>query len=97
MFADPATLPPSRAYDHAIHLVPGAAPVNSRPYRYSPLQKDEMERQVQEMIKAGIISPSLSPFASPVLRVKKRMVHGDFVLIIENSMPLLSKVNFLCQ
>jgi hypothetical protein len=72
IFAEPDTLPPSRVYDHAIHLMPGAAPVNARPYRYSPLQKDEIERQVQKMIKSGIISPSLSPFASPVLLVKKK-------------------------
>ena len=37
-----------------------------RPYRYSPLQKTEIERQVNEMLAAGIISASLSPFASPV-------------------------------
>lgn len=29
IFAEPDTLPPSRAYDHAIHLLPGAAPVNA--------------------------------------------------------------------
>lgn len=72
VFADPETLPPSRAYDHAIHLMPGVSPVNSRPYMYSPLQKDEIERQVHEMLGAGIISPSLSPFASPVLLVRKK-------------------------
>ena len=42
VFASPNNLPPSRDYDHAIHLVPDAVPVNSKPYRYSPLQKDEI-------------------------------------------------------
>jgi hypothetical protein len=46
--------------------------VNSRPYRYSPQQKDEVERQVATMLKSGIVVPSLSPFASPVLLVKKK-------------------------
>ena len=72
VFSDPKTLPPHSHIDHVINLVPGAIPVNSRPYRYSPLQKEEIERQVDEMLKAGLITPSLSPFASPVLLVKKK-------------------------
>ena len=72
VFTDPKTLPPHRPLDHAIHLVPGAVPVNCRPYRYSPQQKDEIERQVAELLKAGLITPSISPFASPVLLVKKK-------------------------
>ncbi|XP_073359923.1 uncharacterized protein [Aegilops tauschii subsp. strangulata] len=72
VFTDPQTLPPHRPLDHAIHLVPGAVPVNYRPYRYSPQQKDEIERQVAKMLKAGLITPSISPFASPVLLVKKK-------------------------
>lgn len=72
VFQDPKTLPPYRVFDHAITLLPDVAPVNSSPYRYSPLQKDEIERQVNEMIQAGIITPSISPFASPVLLVKKK-------------------------
>jgi hypothetical protein len=59
----PDYLPPAREYDHTISLLPGAAPVNVRPYRYSPLQKDEIERQVQEMLQSGLISRSVSPFA----------------------------------
>ncbi len=36
VFQDPTCLPPDRTYDHAIALLPDAAPVNSKPYRYSP-------------------------------------------------------------
>lgn len=71
IFQESQTLPPRRPFDHAIHLIPGAAPVNSGPYRCSPLQKDEIEKQVKQMTEAGLITPSLSPFASPVLLVKK--------------------------
>jgi hypothetical protein len=50
VFAEPATLPPARPYDHAIPLTPEAVPFNARPYRYSPAHKDEIERQVAKMI-----------------------------------------------
>ena len=36
VFQDPKALPPHRQYDHAIHILPDAAPVNSKPYRYAP-------------------------------------------------------------
>jgi hypothetical protein len=65
-------LPPHRSYDHAIPLLPNSAPVNSKPYRYSPHHKDEIEKQVQELLADGLITPSTSPFASPVLLVQKK-------------------------
>lgn len=41
--------------------------MNVRPYRYSPAQKDEIERQVAEMLQNGIIKSSSSPYTPPVL------------------------------
>ncbi|WVZ95473.1 hypothetical protein U9M48_041234 [Paspalum notatum var. saurae] len=71
VFDTPTGLPPSRACDHAIPLFPGASPVHIRPYRYPPAVKDEIERQITEMLKSGIIQQSTSAFSSPVLLVKK--------------------------
>uniref|UniRef100_A0A8R7R7B3 Transposon Ty3-I Gag-Pol polyprotein n=1 Tax=Triticum urartu TaxID=4572 RepID=A0A8R7R7B3_TRIUA len=72
VFATPTGLPPHRQYDHAVILEEGAQPTNSRPYRYSPLQKDEIEWQVKEMVDAGVITHSVSPYAAPVLLVRKK-------------------------
>ncbi|KAL0391249.1 UNVERIFIED_CONTAM: hypothetical protein Scaly_0482000 [Sesamum calycinum] len=57
--------------------------INSRkqhPYRYAYGQKTEIDKNVKEMLHSGIINPSQSSFASPMLLVKKRMEAGDFVL-----------------
>ncbi|KAK1600979.1 hypothetical protein QYE76_016730 [Lolium multiflorum] len=71
IFEEPRDLPPPRACDHRIHLLPGSAPVAVRPYRYPQLQKDELERQCTLMLAAGIIRISTSPFSAPVLLVRK--------------------------
>jgi hypothetical protein len=72
LFEVPIELPSERFCDHSIPLVDGAAPVNMRPYRYAPALKDEIEKQVKEMLKNGLIQPSNNPFSSSVLLVKKK-------------------------
>jgi hypothetical protein len=69
---EPTVLPPVRDFDHRIALKEGAGPVNVWPYRYAHFQKTEIERQVSEMLKSGLIRPSNSPFSSPILLVKKK-------------------------
>jgi hypothetical protein len=72
IFCDPRGLPPARRHDHKIPLKDESQAVNLRSYRYSGLQKDTLETLVAEMLEAGIVQPSNSPFASPVVLVKKK-------------------------
>jgi hypothetical protein len=73
VFSTPQGLPPSRGvHDHAIPLVPGSLPPNIRPYRHPFAQKNEIEKMVQELLTAGVIRPSTSPYSSPVIMVLKK-------------------------
>lgn len=50
MFETPTELSSSRSYDHKITLKEGTSLVNIRPYRYPAIQKDEIEKKVDEML-----------------------------------------------
>lgn len=63
VFSTPSSLPLERTCDHSIPFILGARPFNIRPYRYPPSLKDEIEKQVADMIQLGIIQPSSSPFS----------------------------------
>ncbi|KAL6311823.1 hypothetical protein AAG906_025778 [Vitis piasezkii] len=72
VFEEPTGLPPVRDYDHQIDLKDEAGPINCRPYRYAAVQKDAIEKLIGEMLHAGVIRQSRSPYASPVVLVKKK-------------------------
>ncbi|XP_061357352.1 uncharacterized protein LOC133301690 [Gastrolobium bilobum] len=72
VFAIPNALPPVRNMDHAINVEQGSRPVHVRPYRYGHYQKEEIERQVTDLMASGFIKHSTSPYSSPVLLVKKQ-------------------------
>jgi hypothetical protein len=71
VFATPSGFLPCRQYDHHIPLIPGARPVSVRPYHVAPELKNEIERQLKEMLDQGVIAHSQSAFGSPVLLVRK--------------------------
>ena len=48
-----------------------AKPIKKRAYRASHLHRKNIEKQVQEMLQNGIIKPSVSPWASLFVLVKK--------------------------
>ncbi|CAL1379503.1 unnamed protein product [Linum trigynum] len=72
VFATPTSLPPSRAFDHAIPLLPNTKPINIRPYRFPHHQKKVAEKMVGEMLQSEFIQESHSPYASPVLLIGKK-------------------------
>jgi hypothetical protein len=62
VFAEHAELPPRRVCDHKIPFILGGTPTHARPYRYALAMKDEIEKQVKEMLQAGVIQPSTKCF-----------------------------------
>ena len=68
----PHQLPPRRDVDHRIELTQTSPPTLRSVYRMSPVELDELKKQLDELVAAGFIQPSKSPFGAPVLFVKKK-------------------------
>lgn len=47
-------------------------PLRQSPYRVSPTERAAITRQVKEMLRDDVIQPSRSPWAAPVVLVKKK-------------------------
>ena len=56
---------------HRIEIVPDAKPVYQQPYRCGIERRKAEEAEVQRMLKANVIAPSSSEWASPVILVPK--------------------------
>ena len=81
VFSEPNGLPPQRAADHHIDLVPGSVPPSRSPYRLSQPELEELRRQLTKLIEQGWIRPSVSPFGAPILFVKKK--NGDLRMCVD--------------
>ena len=65
----------TKVIEHQI-LVGDAKPIRKPPYRTPIALRQEMETQVQEMLKKGVISQSTSPWSTPSLLVPKKSADG---------------------
>lgn len=74
LFEAPTDLPPSRkGFDHRIDIEPTEehAPYRN-PFRLSPAETTELEKQLGELLDKGYIEPSISPYGAPVLFARKK-------------------------
>ena len=55
-----------------IDLAPGAIPYQSRVRLLNPDQKENLWDQIDKWLEQGVIKPSVSPWASPLVPVKKK-------------------------
>ena len=84
LFCPSETPPATNITSHQIHTG-NAPPIYQRPYRTPHHQKPLIEKFVKEQLEAGIITPSESPWASPVVIVPKKSIDGkpDFRFCVD--------------
>ncbi|KAJ6810580.1 uncharacterized protein M6B38_103625 [Iris pallida] len=74
-------LPPDRAVEFSIDLIPEAAPIAKKIYPMNKEELAELNKQIKELLSKGFIQPSASPRGAPVLFVKKK--DGTLRLVID--------------
>lgn len=68
--------------EHDIELMPDAKPFLLRTHHYSPALEARMVKELDRMLALGVIGPSKSPVASPIVPVVKK--NGDVRLCLDS-------------
>ena len=91
-------MPPKWDLEFRIELVPGAVPNSKDPYRMNILEMNELKLKLQGLIDKHYIRPSVSPWGSSILFVKKK--DGTLRLCIDycqlNKMTIKNRYSLPC-
>lgn len=68
----PPGIPPQRSLQHSIELQAEVEPPKRPAYKLPVYQYEECKKQIAELLAKGFIRPSSSPYASPMLFVRKK-------------------------
>ena len=68
----PGGLPLVRSISHCMDLILGASFPNKAPYRLTPIENEELNRQVHELLQKGLIREILSPCVVPTALAPKK-------------------------
>ncbi|XP_070046516.1 uncharacterized protein [Nicotiana tomentosiformis] len=74
-------IPPEREIEFSIDVPPDTQPIFIPLYRMAPNELKELKTQLKDLLDKGFIRPSTSPWAAPVLFVRKK--HGSLRMCIE--------------
>lgn len=61
--------------------VGNASPVKQSPYRLNPVKRDIVDKEIKYMLEHDLIQPSVSPWSSPIVLVKKS--DGKFRMCVD--------------
>ncbi|XP_070039495.1 uncharacterized protein [Nicotiana tomentosiformis] len=68
-------IPPEREIDFGIDVMPGTQPISIPKYRMAPAELKELKEQLKDLLEKGFIPPSVSPWGTLVLFVRKKVDH----------------------
>ncbi|KAH0743176.1 hypothetical protein KY290_031169 [Solanum tuberosum] len=74
-------IPPEWEIDFGIDLLPDTQPISIPPYRMALAELKELKAQLKDLLDKGFIQPSISPWGSPILFVKKK--YGSLRMCID--------------
>lgn len=68
----PSEFPPMGSISHHMDLIPRACLPNKMTYRLTPTENEEMRKQVEDILKKGLIRESPSPYVVPTVLMPKK-------------------------
>nr|GEX07718.1 reverse transcriptase [Tanacetum cinerariifolium] len=84
VFEIPKELPPKRTHDRKIPLIEGTPPVNIRPNRHPPIQKDAIETMMNDVFKAYLRKFTLVFFDDILIYSKSLSDHvGHLTMVLQ--------------